>query len=85
MDIGIGPKSGADFKHIFNDLYLGVSKMKEQRQNRLCKWQNYQCESHFENVKMLYIHRKEHIELVDTSKIAPVDFWKFFCVIKQRL
>lgn len=77
-DFDIGPKSDADLKHIFNDLYLGVSKIKEQKSHRLCQWKNCPCESEFENVEMLYIHCKKHIERADTTKIAPFDR-AYFC------
>ena len=72
-EIDVGLTSHEDLKKMFSDLYSGITENKEKRNVRLCKWENCQCKSQFENVETLYVHCKQHIERIDTSKIAPKD------------
>ena len=68
----VGPNSDKDLRSMFDELHRGLEQIRENNSNPVCQWK--QCTQHaFENVEMLYIHCKTHIERVDTIENAPID------------
>ena len=67
----VGPKTNNDLQKIFADIYNGILDTKTQLKNPICKWN--MCNKRFENVELLYVHCKEHVERVDTTTVAPIE------------
>jgi hypothetical protein len=56
---------------MFQKMYNGILETKNHLQNPVSEWKK--CSERFDNVLLLYSHSKQHVEIVNTVEVAPVE------------